>query len=168
MRQLTSFAPLSQQLGNGRSTRAACCVRKCRSETSGRRAVAKSGTPIGVMCAWVHLPGTAAHWSTSLTTVIVRAPAFPCRVGVKDTGDELPSRPRAVRWAHQPNKQGLRLNYLLRVAAPLLFFSTFTEYIIPYCPSFDNSQFRAFTPSRRYCCSLPVTHSLTRHTHNRR
>lgn len=66
MQQLTSFAPLSQQLGNGRSTRAACCVRKYRSETSGRRAVAKSGTPIGVVCAWLHYPGTAPNWLTGI------------------------------------------------------------------------------------------------------
>jgi hypothetical protein len=56
---------------------------------------------------------------------------------MKDIGDEIPSRPQAVRWAHKPNKQGLRLNYLLRVAALSLLFSTFTEYIIPYCPSFE-------------------------------
>ena len=62
MRQLTSFAPMSQLLGNGRSTRAACCVRKCRSETSGRRAVAKSGTPMKAMCACLHHPGTPSNW----------------------------------------------------------------------------------------------------------
>ena len=93
-----------------------------------------------------------------ITTVLVRAHAFPCRVGVKDTGDEIPSRPQAVRWAHRPNKQGLRLNYLLR------FRSCF-----PFSPHSPSISYRivphlkiaipAFTHSRRYCFLLTVTHS---------
>jgi hypothetical protein len=70
----------------------------------------------------------------------------------------LPSRPQAVRWAHRPNKQGLRLNYLLCVAALSLsspHSPSISYRIVPHL----RIAIPAFTHSRRYCFLLTVTHS---------
>ena len=74
----------------------------------------------------------------------------------------LPSRPQAVRWAHRPNKQGLRLNYLLCVAALSLsspHSPSISYRIVPHL----RIAIPAFTHSRRYC--FLHSHSFTHQPH---
>ena len=95
-----------------------------------------------------------------ITTVLVRARAFPCRVGVKDTGDEPAVEAPGGALGPQTQQAGAPAELPPVRRRSFSFLSTFTEYILPYCLSFENSNSRvhSFTSVLLFAHSHSFTH----------